>query len=89
MRGAGMVEVRKMNACLVLGCLVLAGGCVLIPYPHRVTDAPEVSGVVFDAKSGAPCAGARVLLSEYALHWRRSANRVLVSAARSRNPDWG
>jgi hypothetical protein len=53
----------KFLATVIL--IITLSGCIAIPYPHRITDMPEVQGTIVNAESNEPMKNITVLLSKY------------------------
>lgn len=54
-----------MKFLVVIFTAIVLFGCVPIPYPHRVTDIPEVKGSVVNADTGKPVGNVAITLSKF------------------------
>jgi hypothetical protein len=50
---------------ILLAASLLLSGCVIVPFPHTVVDAPRASGRVLDASSHHPISNATVGYTGY------------------------
>lgn len=92
---------RPTQKCLRLlaGCLSAfpwLSGCI-VPYPHTTLRAPEVSGTVLDARTGAPIKGVQVVQGESPSTWGSKPKRRTATTdasgrfvlPKSHNYHWG
>jgi hypothetical protein len=56
---------KKMKAIITILAMITLSGCVPIPYPHRVTDMPQINGTLIDELTGEPVENITVIATKY------------------------